>query len=138
MVLAAVLLFKAGLTLELTRKENDDKVRALNLTMCDTMEVLSLCVSGTICVSQMTHISGRLKDIIEPKDPASGTTSIEERLGQRMAAIVESIKECAKVCDSYQRRNIARTHNSARLLSLLSDTIFACRSQIQSPVARIT
>lgn len=38
----AVSLFKAGLTLELTRRENDDKVIALNVTMCDMMETLKL------------------------------------------------------------------------------------------------
>ncbi len=40
----AVSLFKAGLTLELTRRENDDKVVALNLTMCDMMQTLTLYV----------------------------------------------------------------------------------------------
>ena len=40
----AVSLFKAGLTLELTRRENDDKVIALNLTMCDMMQVLTMYV----------------------------------------------------------------------------------------------
>ncbi len=42
MLQAAVSLFKAGLTLELTRRENDDKVIALNLTMCDMMQVLTM------------------------------------------------------------------------------------------------
>ena len=41
----AVSLFKAGLTLELTRRENDSKVVALNLTMCDMMQTLSMFVA---------------------------------------------------------------------------------------------
>ena len=41
---AAVVLFKVGLTLELTHRENDEKVLALNLTMCDMMEVLTMHV----------------------------------------------------------------------------------------------
>ena len=36
--------FKVGLTLELTRRENDEKIIALNLTMCDMVETLKLCV----------------------------------------------------------------------------------------------
>ena len=41
---AAVVLFKVGLTLELTHRENEEKVLALNLTMCDMMEVLTMHV----------------------------------------------------------------------------------------------
>ena len=38
----AVSLFKAGITLEWTRRENDDKVIALNIAMCDMMQTLAL------------------------------------------------------------------------------------------------
>ena len=38
----AVSLFKAGITLELTRRENEDKVIALNIAMCDMMQTLAL------------------------------------------------------------------------------------------------
>jgi len=39
---AAVALFKASIQLELTRRQNDEKVIALNITMCDMMAVLKL------------------------------------------------------------------------------------------------
>ncbi|KAI1787462.1 hypothetical protein LXA43DRAFT_1029206 [Ganoderma leucocontextum] len=87
---AAVSLFKAGLTLELTRRENDDKVIALNLTMCDMMQVLTM-----------------LKRVADPKTPGPDGLTIEDRLKQRMGTIIGSIKLCAKVCDSYQKRHTA-------------------------------
>jgi predicted Co/Zn/Cd cation transporter (cation efflux family) len=40
----AVSVFNAALTLELTRRENDQKIIALNMKMCDMMSVLSLYV----------------------------------------------------------------------------------------------
>lgn len=46
---AAVALFKAGIQLELTRRENDDRVLALNVTMCDMMSILTMWVSGLLC-----------------------------------------------------------------------------------------
>ncbi|RDX50314.1 hypothetical protein OH76DRAFT_469327 [Lentinus brumalis] len=84
----AVSLFKAGLTLELTRRENDGKVVALNLTMCDMMETLTL-----------------LKPVVNAQQPGTDGLSIEDRLKQRLGSIIETIKRCAKVCDSYQKRS---------------------------------
>ena len=40
--IVAVSLFKGVLTMEIQRRENDDKVIALNLTMCNMMETLKL------------------------------------------------------------------------------------------------
>jgi len=39
---AAVIVFKAGLQMELTRRENDSKVIALHIVMCDMMQELCL------------------------------------------------------------------------------------------------
>ncbi|RPD68326.1 hypothetical protein L226DRAFT_527321 [Lentinus tigrinus ALCF2SS1-7] len=75
----AVSIFKAGLTLELTRRENDEKVIALNLTMCDMMETLKL-----------------LKQVVNVKEPGPDGLSIEDRLKQRLDSIIDSIKRCAK------------------------------------------
>ncbi|KAH9847166.1 hypothetical protein C2E23DRAFT_742357 [Lenzites betulinus] len=85
----AVSLFKAALTLELTRRENDDKVLALNATMCDMMSILTL-----------------LKRVATAKVVDPRSISIEDRVMQRMDAVIESIKTCAKVCDSYHKRNL--------------------------------
>ncbi|KAF9264173.1 hypothetical protein L218DRAFT_998910 [Marasmius fiardii PR-910] len=85
----AVVAFKAGIQLELTRRENDDRVLALNMTMCDMMSTLSL-----------------LKEISIPGQRHNGIT-IEERLHARMNNVVHSIRSCAQLCDSYQRRHAA-------------------------------
>ena len=42
--LVPVSLFKAAVKLELTRRENEEKVLALNVRMCDMMEVLTMHV----------------------------------------------------------------------------------------------
>ncbi|KAI0665852.1 hypothetical protein C8Q78DRAFT_1083428 [Trametes maxima] len=86
----AVSLFKTALTLELTRRENDEKVIALNATMCDMMSVLTI-----------------MKDLPLSTEPDSHGLSIEDRLLGRMDGIVQSIKNCAKVCDSYHKHNLA-------------------------------
>ncbi|KAK7040772.1 hypothetical protein VNI00_009678 [Paramarasmius palmivorus] len=85
--LVAVGLFKAGLKLAVKRQANDDKVRTLNLTMCDMMEMLKL-----------------LKKI-DPQELGNDGLTIEARLHKRMGAIHIAIKSCAKVCDSYQKRH---------------------------------
>ncbi|KAI0630036.1 hypothetical protein C8Q77DRAFT_236077 [Trametes polyzona] len=85
----AVSLFKAALTLELTRRENDEKVLALNSTMCDMMSILTI-----------------LKRVASVKEADTHGLSVEDRITQRMGAIVDSIKTCAKVCDSYHKRNL--------------------------------
>jgi hypothetical protein len=40
----AVSAFKAAITLELNRRDNDQKVITLNVTMCDMMQVMTLSV----------------------------------------------------------------------------------------------
>ncbi|KAL0569703.1 hypothetical protein V5O48_012263 [Marasmius crinis-equi] len=86
---AAVAVFRAGVQLELTRRENDDRVLALYATMRDMMSVLTI-----------------LDKIPSPKELRSGM-SVEERLHGRMKDLVQSIKDCAKLCDSYQRKHAA-------------------------------
>lgn len=39
----AIVVFKAAIQLELARQENDERVVALNVEMCDMMSVLRLC-----------------------------------------------------------------------------------------------
>ncbi|KAF8650371.1 hypothetical protein AX16_005267 [Volvariella volvacea WC 439] len=61
--------------------------RSLYTTMCDAMGILT-----------------SLKRVVSSKDLAPG---VEERLHVRLGKIIESIKNCAKLCDSYQRRHTA-------------------------------
>ncbi|KAJ7291238.1 hypothetical protein C8J57DRAFT_1704891, partial [Mycena rebaudengoi] len=86
----AVSIFKAGIQLELTRRQNDARVVALNTTMCDMMEVLTL-----------------LKKVASPKVVGPDGKTIEDRLRGRMGRIIDSIKHCAKICDTYQQRHTA-------------------------------
>ncbi|KAJ6562519.1 hypothetical protein B0H19DRAFT_99038 [Mycena capillaripes] len=81
----AVSIFKTGIQLELTRRQNDARIVALNTIMCDMMQILTL-----------------LKKVAR-KDAGP----VEERLGRRMGHIIESIKNCCKICDSYQRHHTA-------------------------------
>ena len=47
----AVKVFKAAVTLERIRRENDEKVITLNLAMCDMMDILTGCVPIRLSVS---------------------------------------------------------------------------------------
>ena len=102
----AVSVFKAAITLELTREENDQKVTVLNATMCDMMQVLTLLVKYLL-LWWCAYTPCSLKDVASPKDQAKDGVTIEQRLQGRMGGIVDSVKKCAKLCDSYQKRHIA-------------------------------
>jgi hypothetical protein len=54
----AVSIFKGALTLEVTRRDNDKKVLALNVKMCDMMSVLSLYVLIHFLCATTTHCIG--------------------------------------------------------------------------------
>ncbi|KAF9041886.1 hypothetical protein BDZ89DRAFT_1059909 [Hymenopellis radicata] len=86
----AVSLFKAAVMLEIRRRENDDKVLALNLAMYDMMSVMRL-----------------LQQITNARHQGPDGQTVEDRLRRRMVDIIESIKRCAKLCDSYQKRRTA-------------------------------
>lgn len=52
----------------------------------------------------------RLKKVTTPEERVVGGLTVEQRLSTRMSLIIASIKSCAKLCDSYQRRHVARTY----------------------------
>ncbi len=102
-------MFKAAITLELNRRDNDQKVITLNVTMCDMMQVMTLSVKSPLpwlCA----HTPCSLKNIATPKDQGQDGVTIEQRLQGRMARIIDSIKSCAKLSDSYQKRHTAGKH----------------------------
>ena len=101
----AVAAFKAAITLELNRRENDQKVITLNVAMCDMMEVMALSVKIFSPITVRSHTCS-LKNVVNSDQGADGVT-IEQRLRGRMLGIADSIKQCAKLCDSYQKRSIA-------------------------------
>ena len=105
---AAVSVFKAAITLELNR-HNDQKVITLNVTMCDMMQVMTLSVKLPLSW-QCAHTRCSLKNIATPKEQGQDGVTIEQRLQGRMAGIIDSIKACAELCDSYQKRHTAGKH----------------------------
>ncbi len=103
----AVSLFKAAVMLEIRRRENDEKVLALNVAMYDMMSVMGLYGgSDSTFVNLLTGIY-RLQQISNPRHQGPDGQTVEERLHGRMDDIIDSITRCAKVCDSYQKRRIA-------------------------------
>ena len=46
-----------------------------------------------------------LKNVATPKDQGQDGVTIEQRLQGRMLDITDSIKQCANLCDSYQKRS---------------------------------
>ncbi|KAF9041891.1 hypothetical protein BDZ89DRAFT_1034712 [Hymenopellis radicata] len=86
----AVSLFKAAVMLEIRRRENNEKVLALNVAMYDMMSVMRL-----------------LQQITNARHQGPDGQTVEERLRRRMGDIIESIKRCAKLCDSYQKQRTA-------------------------------
>ncbi|KAL0568234.1 hypothetical protein V5O48_013761 [Marasmius crinis-equi] len=83
---AAVVAFKTGIQLEITRRENDDRVLALYMIMYEMMAVLR-----------------SLAEIEKPHQKRSIEKCLEERINE----VVGSIKHCAQLCDSYQKRSFA-------------------------------
>lgn len=112
--ITALILFKAGIQLEVTRRENDEKVLALNTTMCDMMSVLrpQATYFGHLSVqlTKAMNTNIRLKKVTTPEVRVVDGLTIEQRLSTRMNLIIASIKSCARLCDSYQRRHVARTY----------------------------
>ncbi|TFY62376.1 hypothetical protein EVG20_g6725 [Dentipellis fragilis] len=87
----AVLVFKTAVNLVIKRRENDGKVLALNVQMRDMMSTL-LMLKG---------LTNSESDDAQPKE-----MTIETRLADRMTAMVTSMKDCSKVCDSYNKNRV--------------------------------
>ncbi|KAF9530406.1 hypothetical protein CPB83DRAFT_179823 [Crepidotus variabilis] len=88
----AVAVFKAGIQLELTRRENDGRIITLYITMCDMMSTLKLL---------------RKVQNSEIDKLGNPELSITAQLRSRMVEVVLCIKSCAELCHSYQKRHAA-------------------------------
>ncbi|KZP06008.1 hypothetical protein FIBSPDRAFT_765073, partial [Athelia psychrophila] len=84
----AVLAFKAVVTLELKRRDNDKKVIALHLQMQDMMTTLL-----------------QLRDIQQDHKGTDGRT-VQDRLGGLMKDIARDIRNCGNVCDTYSKKHL--------------------------------
>ncbi|KIK61458.1 hypothetical protein GYMLUDRAFT_43029 [Collybiopsis luxurians FD-317 M1] len=85
-VAPVVLAFKAGMKLEITRRENDKRVLTVRISMNDLFNAILL-----------------IKDIPAGKRGRDGL-SIESRLRERITKIAHDITECWKVCDTFQNK----------------------------------
>ncbi|KAJ3809510.1 hypothetical protein F5876DRAFT_43739 [Lentinula aff. lateritia] len=110
-----VLAFKAVVTLELKRRDNDQKVLVLQVKMQDMMEIFV-----------------QLR-VIAPNQKESGRGfTVEESLKKICSRIAEDIWSCANLCDSYSKKRL--------LVKLLKSPIYEGRlaGYIQTFVERRT
>ncbi|KAF9220899.1 hypothetical protein BS17DRAFT_820097 [Gyrodon lividus] len=85
----AVLAFKAVVTLELKRRDNDKKVIALKVEMKDMMSILL-----------------RLRYVRDPKQLFPDGTTLEGRMQQLMKDIADDITNCGNICDAYTKKSL--------------------------------
>ncbi|CAL1709515.1 unnamed protein product [Somion occarium] len=88
-VTVAVLAFKAVYNMELTRRENDKRIRALYIEMKDMMAVLI-----------------QLRDVKDTNDVGPDGKTIEARLQALIKQTAEDIKDCANACDTYAKKRL--------------------------------
>ncbi len=120
LLVGAVKIFKAAIELERIRQENDERIITLLLAMCDMMDLRPHWVrthlnTSTSCrFSVLCSLKSLVEADIKKRDPQTGT-SIESRMQNCMRAITDSIVvQCAKLCDSYQKRHLASTFTTGR------------------------
>ncbi|GJE95081.1 hypothetical protein PsYK624_112600 [Phanerochaete sordida] len=88
-IAVVVALFKVGMELELTRRENDGRVRALYTTMLEMMETFQALENGMSSESEKQKLETTLKARI------SGDNGIEN-----------TIRACLLTCDTYYKRRL--------------------------------
>lgn len=110
--LVTVAVFKTALTMEIDRRENDEKVLALNVQMKDMMRTLLLyvfiCCTCLLPPHNYSSTLHRLERIANPSSPAEDGLIVADRMADRMVQVRDTIQQCAHVSDSYQKKNIAR------------------------------
>ncbi|KAF9447906.1 hypothetical protein P691DRAFT_775794 [Macrolepiota fuliginosa MF-IS2] len=85
---AAVLAFKVVVSLDLVRRENNDKVLAIRLRMKDMMCVLL-----------------QLQRMKDPEDRGPDGVTIKDRMQTLIERIARSIRECGSACDVYMKKS---------------------------------
>ncbi|KAJ3891482.1 hypothetical protein GG344DRAFT_47310 [Lentinula edodes] len=110
-----VLAFKAVVTLELKRRDNDQKVLVLQVKMQDMMEIFV-----------------QLRVIAPNQKESNRGFTVEESLKKICSRIAEDIWSCANLCDSYSKKRL--------LVKLLKSPIYEGRlaGYIQTFVERRT
>ncbi|EGO19294.1 hypothetical protein SERLADRAFT_358650, partial [Serpula lacrymans var. lacrymans S7.9] len=88
-VAVAVLAFKAVVTLELKRRDNDKKVIALKMGMKDMMVILL-----------------QLRFVKDSKQKLPDGTTLQGRMQELMKQVASDITDCGNVCDAYTKKNL--------------------------------
>ncbi|KXN81070.1 hypothetical protein AN958_06143 [Leucoagaricus sp. SymC.cos] len=89
----AVVAFKLVVTLDLTRRENNQKVMAIRVQMQDTMCILF----------QLRHMK-------DPEEQGADGITIKDRMQPLIEKIAKSIQECGSACDAYLKKSfLSRT-----------------------------
>ncbi|KDR69994.1 hypothetical protein GALMADRAFT_145041 [Galerina marginata CBS 339.88] len=87
-IMIAVIPFKAALSLELKRRENNKKVLALIIQMSSMMETLELLAP------------------IKPSELGSGAESLAQRMDNRLKAAADAIRECSHATHEYYKMKV--------------------------------
>jgi hypothetical protein len=109
-----VLAFKAVITLELKRRENDQKIVAIKLKMKDMMSALLEWGSFAVTLSSFLTQFGlilacRLRNIEDPAQTAPDGLNIQGRMEGLMQQIAADIIACGNACDAYAKKNVIGT-----------------------------
>ncbi|KAF8498939.1 hypothetical protein BU17DRAFT_102863 [Hysterangium stoloniferum] len=97
-----VMAFQVAWSLEMTRRQNNQKVLALHVEMKD-----------------MIGVFVRLRDIKNPEVPGSDGKKIEDRMRKLVDETATTINDCANACDTYTKKKL--------IVKVLSGSIWEMR-----------
>ncbi len=105
-MLVAVLAFELVISLDLTRRENNTKVRAVQVQMQQMMCTLFQYVPLTpIPIFTVDSKTSRLRLVKDPDEVGLDGIIIKDRLQPLVRNIARDIKDCGSACDVYLRKN---------------------------------
>ncbi|GJE97347.1 hypothetical protein PsYK624_135630 [Phanerochaete sordida] len=112
----AVVVFNAAIQFEVTRRQNDQKIAILRVTMIETMEELT-CLEKALSA-----------------DPNTIRDLITEHLEYIIEGITAAIKRCATECDIFQNRHVfvraAKSFSWAQKLKDFVDTFDGLKQKL--------
>ena len=120
--------------MEVTRRENDKRIRSLYVEMKEMIAVLVQFVLFP-CLLSSGLPETRLKDVNDPQDIGPGGITISARMQTVCEKAAGDIKDCANVCDSYSKKRlvvkILRGHTWETKLVGFADTFNQRKTEFQ-------
>ena len=92
-------------TLEMKRRNNDQRIVSLHGEMKDMMEVLIQCEPMACRFQSLLILTHRLKNVKDAKAQAPDGTSIEGRMQDVAKSAAKDIIDCANACDTYLKKS---------------------------------